>query len=251
MNYTICITTYNKRLELFKNLFDKIKKQRKNVELIVLVNGLTNLSFDEEYRKNILEFISSYENTFPIVFPEFRSLAKLWNLGSQLSTNNFILMMNDDIDVDENFLDDYEKAILKYPKDCFCINNNFSSFHINREILDKLNWFDERFLSIGSEDLWFLESHLSVMGYSTPSTEIKSCYNEFKLEWQKEWRKHERETGIRMENQNHKDMEHSPFNYEVFKCLVNARNIFDNENYPPFVRQHPHEKFFWEYKNFY
>jgi hypothetical protein len=114
-----------------------------------------------------------------------------------------------------------------------------------------LNWFDERFLSIGSEDLWFLESHLAVMGYWIPSVEIRSCHNEWKLEWQQEYRKSERENKTRMENQNHKDMEHSPFNYEVFKCLASARYIFDNPNYPPFVRQHPHEKFFWEYKNSY
>lgn len=251
MNYTVCITTYNKRFDLFKNVFEKVKKQREDVEFIVLANGLSNLPFDEEYRKKIIEFIAPYKNTFPIIFPEFRSLSKLWNTGCQLATNNNVLVISDDIDIEDNFFDEYEEALLKYPNDCFCINNNFCGFHINRKILDKLNWFDERFLSLGSEDLWFLESHQAVMGYYMPSVEMKSYHNEFKLDWQKELRKKEMEEGLRMENQNHNGMEHSPFNYEVFKYLMTARNIFDREEYPPFVKQYPHEKFFWDYKNTY
>jgi hypothetical protein len=172
MNYSVCITTFNGRFEYFKNVFEKVKKQREDVEFIVLINGLTNLPFDEEYRKKVLELISPFKNTFPIVFPEFRGLSKIWNIGCQLSSNNNILIISDDIDIDDNFFDEYEEALLKLPNDCFCINNNFCGFHVNKIILDKLNWFDERFLSIGSEDLWFLECHQAVMGSWIPSVEI-------------------------------------------------------------------------------
>lgn len=247
MNYSVCITTFNSRFDYFKNIVQKVKKQRKDVEFIVLVNGLTNLPFDEEYRKKLLKFISPLKNTFPIVFPEFRGLAKIWNIGCQLSSNNNVLIISDDIDIDDNFFDEYEKALLDYPNDCFCINNNFCGFHINKQILDKLNWFDERFLSIGSEDLWFLECYNSVMGRWINSVEINSYHNKFELDWQKDLVENE----VRMLNQNHKGERYSPFNYEVFKCMLAGRNIFDREEYPPYVQQYPHEKFFQEYKNTY
>jgi hypothetical protein len=247
MNYSVCITTFNGRFDLFKNIVSKVKKQREDVEFIILANGLTNLPFDEEYRKNLLEFISPFKNTFPIVFPEFRGLSKLWNTGCQLASNNYVLMISDDIDIDDNFFDEYEETLLKFPNDCFTINNNFCGFHINKVILDKLNWFDERFLSIGSEDLWFIESHCAVMGYNVPHVEIKSYHNNFELDWQKNLIENE----VRMENQNHGGERYSPFNYEVFKYMLSGRHIFDKEEYPPYVSQYPHEKFFWEFKNTY
>lgn len=246
-NYTVCITTFNGRFEYFKNVVKKVKSQRKDVEFIVLVNGLTNLPFDEKYRKNLLKFIGPYKNTFPIIFPEFRGLAKIWNIGCQLASNNNVLIIQDDIDIEDGFFDEYEKSILKFSNDCFVINNNFCGLHINKKILDKLNWFDERFLSLGSEDLWFLECYNSVMGYSLPRVEMKSYHNNFDLEWQKDLVDNE----IRMLNQNHNGERYSPFNYEVFKCLCVGRNIFDREEYPPYVQQYPHEKFFQDYKDKY
>ncbi len=247
INYSVCVTTFNQRFEYLKNLVTKIKEQREEVQLIVLANGLTNLPFDEKYRNELLDFISPLKNTFPIVFPEFRGLAKIWNIGCQLASNNNVLVMNDDIDIGNDFFDDYESCILKYPNDCFSINNNFCGFHVNKTILDKLNWFDERFLSIGSEDLWFIQCHNAVMGYYPISLEIKSYYNKFELKWQKELVDNE----VRMLNQNHKGERYSPFNYEVFKYMLEGRNIFDREEYPPYVKQYPHEQFFQEYKNKY
>lgn len=247
MNYSVCITTFNGRFEHFKNVVQKVKSQRKDVEFIVLVNGLTNLPFDEEYRKELLNFIAPFENTFPVVFPEFRGLAKIWNTGCQLTTNNYVLIIQDDIDIGENFFDDYEKVLLENPNDCFSINHNFCGLHINKQILDKLNWFDERFLSLGSEDLWFLECHRSVMGYNLPNIEIKSYHNKFDLDWQKDLFDNE----VRMINQNHGGDRYSPFNYEVFKYILSGRNVFDREEYPPYVQQYPHEKFFQEYKTVY
>ena len=59
--YSVVITTFNARFELFKSLFIKIKEQRPDSEVFVMINGLTKQPFDEDYRKSILEFLSPYE----------------------------------------------------------------------------------------------------------------------------------------------------------------------------------------------
>ena len=53
MNYSVSFTTFNKRLEPFKNIFTKIKSQREDIECTVIINGVLNGTFDEKYRKEI------------------------------------------------------------------------------------------------------------------------------------------------------------------------------------------------------
>lgn len=245
--YTVCITTFDARFEHFKNVVRKVKQQREDIEFIVLANGNTKQQFNEPYRKALMEFIAPLRNTFPVVFPEFRGLAKIWNTGCQLATNDHVLIIQDDIDFDQDFFDQFERVLESMSKDCFSINNNFCGLHVNKKVLDKLNWFDERFLSLGSEDLFFIECYLAHMKYPMPSVEIPSYHNRFELDWQKDLV----ETEVRMVNQNHNGARYSPFNYEVFKYIMTGRNIFDRPEYPPYVSQYPHEKFFQEFKDSY
>jgi len=105
---TIGITTFKYRFEkYFKPLLEKIKNIDNDIEVIVLINGEHNETFDEKYRSNILKFLSDKKNTYPIMFTEFRSLSKLWNNIVINSTNENILILNDDISItSDNFIID-------------------------------------------------------------------------------------------------------------------------------------------------
>ena len=68
-NYSIGITTYFRRFEdWFKPLIIEIKRQRPEVEIIVSINGELNTEFYEDYRRDILIFLSQFKNTFPVFY---------------------------------------------------------------------------------------------------------------------------------------------------------------------------------------
>lgn len=150
-NYSIVIVTYDKRYQdNFIPLIKEIKRQASSIEISLMINGSYDKQFDEEYRKNILKFISEYESIYPQFYTRFTSLSKLWNRGIQNSTNARVLVLNDDVIIKDGFLDlvksiDSENLTL--------INGIFSHFLINKNFLNSINWFDERFLGVGWEDV--------------------------------------------------------------------------------------------------
>tara|TARA_R110000824_G_scaffold401478_1_gene612340 strand:- start:62 stop:865 length:804 start_codon:yes stop_codon:yes gene_type:complete len=152
-NYSICITTYKYRFEKWlKPLVDTIKSFRPNIEVLIAINGENKQSFDEDYRKNILEYTSTKKNTFITMYPNYRGLCKLWNNLLINSTNHKVLLLNDDISITNvNFFDSLEKKIETEIR-IFKINGSWSHAFMDRTFVDQLGWFDERYLSIGHED---------------------------------------------------------------------------------------------------
>jgi hypothetical protein len=155
MNYSIVIVTYDKR---FKKhlipLIDEIKKQNESIEILLEINGNYNKQFDQIYRKEILEFCSKYENIYPQFYTKFTSLAKLWNRGIQNSSNNNVLVLNDDLSIKNGFIEFANNNVDDLKNNTIItINNTFSHFLINRNSLSSINWFDERFLGVGWEDM--------------------------------------------------------------------------------------------------
>ena len=150
---TIGITTFEARFErYFVPLLKKIREYVDN-EIIVGVNGENNREFNEDYRKGLLQFLSEKQNVYPIVFPRFRGLSKLWNSIVIHSTNDYILMLNDDIMINsKDFIKDVCLALNRNQGRTFLINRSWSHFLINRDELDDLGYFDERLLGIGEED---------------------------------------------------------------------------------------------------
>ena len=72
-NYTMVLTTYFRRFdEWLKPMVIEIKKQRPDIELIVMINGEQDEDFHEDYRKEVLDFLKEFPNTFPVMFPNFR-----------------------------------------------------------------------------------------------------------------------------------------------------------------------------------
>lgn len=257
MDYSIFITTFNSRLELFKPLFKKIKKQRPDVEILVMINGLTNQPFEEEYRKNILEFITPYSNTFPMVFPEFVSNARMWNLSCQFVRTNKVLMIQDDLDIDETFFDDFEQALSQVPG-CFYVNGSFSCQLWDKRILEDMNWFDERYLGLGHEDGTYHITYRQRYGH-LPNVIIPSMYNSVDVafkDWQ--WEMVDNTGGIekstikgiqydRLPGQRlcRFSSRYSEFNNEINDQIRAKEPVYGVSE----QKQYPYQKFHWDNKD--
>lgn len=151
---SIGITTFENRFHAyFVPLLNKIREYDTETEIIVAINGEHKQEFSEEYRENILQFLATQEKIFPVMFPRFRGVAKLWNTIIINATHDHILILNDDIDItDQNFLKIIKENIRKNKTKSFTINNSWSHFLLNRDEIDYLGYFDERLLGIGEED---------------------------------------------------------------------------------------------------
>jgi hypothetical protein len=115
---TIGITTFQHRFDkYFIPLLSEIKRQNNDIEVIVAINGEFGIEFNDEYRSKILSFMSKYKNAFPIIYPRFRGLSKLWNNIVINSTNEHILLLNDDVTIKNNFISTLPLAGLTF----FCI----------------------------------------------------------------------------------------------------------------------------------
>lgn len=155
-SYSVVITTFDKRFNAFLvPLLAQIKEQRPNLEVIVMINGSAKGSFDEVYREQILSFISRFSKVFPTMFPNFQSLAKLWNRGALTATYDKVLILNDDLELKsvngKSFFDGLE---LELPRNLgtFKINGSFSHFILDKRELIDVGFFDERLLGLGEED---------------------------------------------------------------------------------------------------
>lgn len=154
--YSVVITTFDKRFETFLvPLISEIKVQRPDVEIIVTINGPGKGAFDEHYRSNVLAFCAKHPFVCPTVFPNFQSLAKMWNRGALTASNRRVLILNDDLKLgrDQNgcFFDYFEQA-LEAQAGTFKINGSFSHFVADKKELVEVGFFDERLLGLGEED---------------------------------------------------------------------------------------------------
>ena len=177
-NITIGITTFEARFDrYFVPLLKRIREYTDN-EIVVAVNGENNRAFGEEYRSNLLKFIADYDKVYPIFFPRFRGLSKLWNSIAIHATHDHILMLNDDIMIDsKNFMNDVCDLIRRNEGKTFLINRSWSHFLINRDELDTLGYFDERLLGIGEEDGDMTWRYIKQYGEEIPSFKIKGFQN--------------------------------------------------------------------------
>lgn len=152
-NYSIGIVTFEARFEkFFKPLINQIKSLRPEIEIMVAINGGYKSSFNQIYRKQILNFLAEYDNVFPNMYTEFRSLAKLWNNLLINASNHQVLLLNDDVTIcSSNFFNTLE-SLLEAGNIFFKINGSWSHTMLDRRIVSNVNWFDERFLGVGEED---------------------------------------------------------------------------------------------------
>lgn len=152
-NYSIGIVTFEHRFnKFFKPLINKIKELRPNIEIMIAINGEYKAGFNQQYRKDALNFIAGHDNVFPNVHTEFRSLAKLWNNLLVNASNHQVLLLNDDVTITSATFFDALESLLQSGENFFKINGSWSHTMLDRRIIAQLNWFDERFLGVGEED---------------------------------------------------------------------------------------------------
>jgi len=175
---TIGITTFEHRFDrYFVPLLDRIREYTGN-EVVVVVNGEHEREFGEEYRRRALECIAGHRNVYPVVFPRFRGLSKLWNTVIVHATGSHILMLNDDIMIRKpRFLEDVRDALRGNGGRTFVINRSWSHFVVSREEIDELGYFDERLLGIGEEDGDITWRYQHRYGREIPSVSVKGFEN--------------------------------------------------------------------------
>ena len=151
---SIGIATFEKRFEAyFVPLLTKLRSFEVDAEIVVAINGEHRREFGEDYRRRMLAFLSTHQKTFPIFFPVFRSLSKLWNTILIHASNEIILMLNDDtLITDGKFMNKISSILKKNGNRSFLINRSWSHFVARKEEIANLGYFDERLLGIGEED---------------------------------------------------------------------------------------------------
>ena len=150
---TIVITTFSKRYNLVSSLIKQIRTYS-DLKVILLINGEQDGNFNEEYRTKILNLSVAYKNIYPIFFIETRGLAKMWNTGIIHSNTDNILMLNDDIIINSKEIFDTAFSVITNHEytGLTVINKSFSHFIINKIVIHKIGYFDERLLGFGEED---------------------------------------------------------------------------------------------------
>jgi glycosyltransferase involved in cell wall biosynthesis len=179
-NISIGITTFEARFEsYFVPLLTRIREYvGDEVEIVVAINGENGRPFGEDYRKKVLGFIAAQVNVYPIMFPRFRGLSKLWNSILIHATNDYILMLNDDIMINRpGFLKDICETIGRNEGRTFLVNRSWSHFLASRDEMDELGYFDERLLGIGEEDGDMIWRYISRYGREIPSFKTKGFEN--------------------------------------------------------------------------
>ena len=176
---SIGITTFEARFDrYFIPLLAKIREYDADREVIVAINGEHNRDFDESYRERMLAFLASQKRVFPVIFPRFRSLTKLWNSIIIHATHDYILMLNDDIMItNPGFIRDLQMAIGKNQGRSLLINKSWSHFLISRQEIDDLGYFDERLLGIGEEDGDMTWRYIRRYGRTLANVKMKSFVN--------------------------------------------------------------------------
>jgi len=150
-DYSIGVVTYiNRYNTYFKPNILNLLKYFPDKQIICVINGHPDKLNNIAYLKEITAWLSSL-NVQYITFEDHQSLAKCWNWIMLMSSAKSNLFLNDDILIKENFRQDFEKYLVDEVY-FFAINGSFSHFFLNKSVVKKIGWFDERFLGIGQED---------------------------------------------------------------------------------------------------
>jgi hypothetical protein len=257
-NYSIVITTFDKRFEKWlKPLVLAIKQLRPNIEIILMVNGRANESFNETFRSEILQFASLTPNSFVNMFTSFQSLAKMWNRGVLTASSEQCLVLNDDLTVPTDLgagqsIFDQLDALTQTTQatETFRLNGSFSHFVISKKELMEVGFFDERLLGIGEEDGDFYWRYYQHYQKEIPSIDVTGILQP------------QPENGVLTQDSDDgfkKGVRHySQFNREFIKnekyqrALIGGyKGMFDHrvKSLLPDEKQYPYEAFYQQRKN--
>jgi hypothetical protein len=178
-NISILLVTFKERFLYVKELINKIRlSSGDDFDILIAVNGNNEELMDENYRTNILELCKSTSRCYPFVCPEFKSLPKLWNTLVLFSQTEYNFILCDDVEYNNpETLNIIEKYISDTKEEFFTINGEFSFFVITKNMLHKLNYFDERLCGYGEEDGDITHSFILSQKRPLPVLKIKNIYN--------------------------------------------------------------------------
>jgi hypothetical protein len=184
--YSIGITTFRRRIDLVKNLIKSIRNYNASVPILIAINADLGETFDEEFRRDILKFCSQLDFLYPLVFPSFTGLSKMWNSLIINSPEDFILILNDDLKIDKrDFLTRIEEQIVTKSsddidtrRDLLLINGSWSHFLVSKKIMDDLGYFDERLIAFGEEDGDMVWRFINKYGHWPESLRVHGIRNE-------------------------------------------------------------------------
>lgn len=149
-NYSIGITTFLMRYEdFFIPLIKNLLFLYPNQEIIIAINGHYQEDKQLEYLKKINNFLAGYSNIIIIEHVSPQPLSKMWNEIIKKSTNESILLLNDDLNISPYFKGEIDSILFS---EFIMLNNSFSHFIINKSLIKNIGWFDENFKEIGGED---------------------------------------------------------------------------------------------------
>lgn len=149
---TIGVTTFMNRFHsCLIPLINKLTKLFPETEIIIVANGHILKEEQIEYLKKISKYCLSLNNIKLIKHKTPIGLSKIWNQIVKISSNENILILNDDVDIKANF-DKQIFDILNNANKLTLLNNSWSHFIINKELHKENGPFDEALLEIGGED---------------------------------------------------------------------------------------------------
>ena len=148
---SIGVVTYHARFDKYFNpLIKRLKFLFPDIDINIIINGHYDKLKQIEYLKKVTAFLSSYKNLKYITHFEHQPLSRAWNQILMLSSKPFVLILNDDVFPLIEFR--YNLLKIKTDYELFSINDSWSHFVINKDIIKKVGWFDENYIGIGDED---------------------------------------------------------------------------------------------------
>ncbi|MGH8611666.1 MAG: glycosyltransferase family 2 protein [Gammaproteobacteria bacterium] len=173
MKYSIGIVTYIRRFKaFFKPLIQSLCSLFPDTEILVAINGYYDGKQQEQYLLEIRTLLARFPNVKVLPHTEAQSLSKLWNKLIIHSSNDKVLIFNDDILILPHFRKELEKCgILSV--DVGLLKWSWSHFAISKKVISRFGWFDERFPGVGNEDEDY-EARLAMHGVLVPSFSLSA-----------------------------------------------------------------------------
>lgn len=176
INYSICIVTYYKRFDTnLKPLIKQLNCLYPGCEIIVGVNGYHDQTVQDKYLKDFEYFISKYKNITWFSYNTGQSISKMWNQCIIRSSNQWMLVLNDDILLAKSFRKAIDSIELKN-NTIHILNTSWSHFLISKKIISDVGWFDERFPGVGNED-WDYEIRARLSNKNIDMVKTRSIIN--------------------------------------------------------------------------
>ena len=262
LDYAIAITTFEKRFEKYlKPLIYSIRKQKPVTPIWIAVNGENKQPFSEEYRKNLLRFCAKVDYVYLFMHEEFRSLSKLWNNLVISNSKNYTLLLNDDVVIHDRFFEKLDNVHYNRPQSLGTLSYtiresqedpddiisayDFSHFMVNIEELMRLNWFDERYISIGREDLDFSMHYQKQFNKMIDCVQIEGIYNESPTQNRLQNTNLDSTSKYSQVNKDFFDLKYATTNFNI----RNEKEHFEVEKVIDDYSQYPYEMFFRENKD--